>query len=210
MNKKCIPIIISLVFFSFLVLPLASANVIVFDEYVTGYTVKGNSLIVEKSLRLTNVGDGPIIPGEIHFKVSTDGLKGAPEVENYNAINNRDGSDLDTQLIKNADQTSLIFTVWEPLLPGFFVDVQMTYEMDFKPKGLLFYSVSLPQEETTIPINQYGSEVILPRRFHITYAPNGEVIRGDDGFKAVNLFWIIIMLIFVVQLFLKVRKLRRL
>ncbi|MCA9477942.1 MAG: hypothetical protein KC535_02230 [Nanoarchaeota archaeon] len=207
---------------------------IVFDNYASTYTLSGGKLLVEKQLRLKNVGNSPIIPGEIHFKISQEGSKDTvPEVSQYVARNG-DGNELDTQLIKTANDASLVFTVWDPLLPGFFYDVTMSYEIDFRPKGVLFYSVNLPEERTTIPIKKFESTVILPKRDHFTYAPDAEVSSTEKGreatwseqsaidfeysiiplpklgFKAVNLFWIVIMVVLVVQLFVKMRKLRRL
>lgn len=209
------------------------AEVIVFDNYDSTFTLKGGKLIVEKELRLKNVGSSPIIPGEIHFKISQEGSKNsAPDITNYMAYNSEE-KELDTQLIKTNTDSSLVFTVWDPLLPGFFYDVTMTYEFDFKPKGVLFYSVVLPEEKTTIPIKNFESTVILSKSNHFTYAPDALIettSRGREavwespevidfeysiipipklGFKAVNLFWIIIMCILVIQLFLKVRRLRR-
>lgn len=220
---------------SFLVLvsPVIAAEVIVFDNYDTTFSITGGKLIVEKELRLKNVGNSPIIPGEIHFKISQEGGKdSSPDITNYVAINS-EGNELDTQLFTSESEASLVFTVWDPLLPNFFYDVKMSYEFDFKPKGVLFYSVILPEERTTIPIKQFESTVILGKSKHFTYAPNAEVestSRGREatwdeqslidfeysiipipklGFKAVNLFWIVVMFILVIQLFLKVRKLRR-
>ncbi len=211
----------------------AYSEVIVFDNYDSTFMIKGGKLIVEKELRLKNVGNSPIIPGEIHFKISQEGTKDdAPQIDNYVAINS-EGKELDTQLIRTEKEASLIFTVWDPLLPGFFYDVTMTYEFDFRPKGVLFYSVILPEERTTIPIKNFQSTVILSKSNHFTYAPDADVESTDRGreaiwesptvidfeysvipipklgFKAVNLFWIVIMFILVIQLFLKVRKLRR-
>lgn len=208
-------------------------EVIVFDNYDTTFTIGDGKLLVEKDLRLKNVGNSPIIPGEIHFRISQEGSKNvAPEINSYKAINS-ENRELDTQLIKTENEASLVFTVWEPLLPNFFYDVTMTYEFEFSPRGVLFYSVSLPQERTTIPIKQYESTVVLSKLNHFTYAPGAEIETTDVGreatwdeqttvdfefsviplpklgFKAVNLFWIVIMVILVIQLFLKVRKLWR-
>lgn len=225
--------LIMLVSFLVFVTPSIATEVIVFDKYDTTFTLKGGKLIVEKQLRLKNVGNSPIIPGEIHFKISQEGTKNAaPEISNYVAVN-AENKELDTQFIRTDNEASLVFTVWDPLLPNFFYDVTMRYEFDFNPKGVLFYSVILPQERTTIPIKQYESTVVLSKANHFTYAPGAQIQTSENGreatwdeqtaidfeysiipipklgFKAVNLFWIIIMLLLVVQLFLKVRKLRR-
>lgn len=212
-------------------MPLVSAEVVVFSKYDSSYNLVDGKLIVSKILRLKNVGDAPIIPGEIHFKLSQDGSDDPLVVEQFTA-QNKDGKELDTKLVTTDSQTSLVFTVWDPLLPDFFYDVDMEYEIDFNPRGILFYSVILPEEKTTIPIRDSSVKIVLPKAYHFTYAPDADISTTDEGrvaswlnakeiqfeysvvplpklgFRAVNAFWIILMLIFLVQLFLKFRKIR--
>jgi len=67
----------------------ASAEIVVFEDYKTTYTMKGDTLSVVKNLRLMNVGSSPIIPGEIHFKISKDEGDSSvpPQIHNFQVIN---------------------------------------------------------------------------------------------------------------------------
>lgn len=60
------------IFISSILSSIAVADVIVFENYKTTFQLNDNSLKVTKYLRLKNVGPSPIIPGEIHFKISED------------------------------------------------------------------------------------------------------------------------------------------
>ena len=42
------------------------------------------------------------------------------------------------------------------------------YDVEFKPKGILFYDITLPEEKTTIPIQNQVYELIVPENKHIT------------------------------------------
>ena len=215
-------------------LPLAAAEVVVFDHYDTTMTYKDGTLQVSKQLRLKNIGDNPIIPGEIHFKISKEqkGASVAPTIENFK-VTDKFGKELDTRQFATDKEVDLVFTVWDPLLPEFFYDMTMSYELDFKPKGVLFYQVALPEERTTIPIKSASTTFKLPKRYHITYLrpAEGETQTSADGmsavtwdektsydveysvipfprlgFKAVNMFWILIIILFLINLFFRMKK----
>jgi hypothetical protein len=212
----------------------AFAEVIVFENYQTTLEYKDNKLIVHKSMRLKNVGGNPIIPGEIHFKLSEDSKKGsvAPKVTSF-VVKDHFNNDLETRKVDSTNQVDLVFTLWDPLLPGFYHDLTMDYEMEFKPKGVLFYEISIPTEKTTIPIQNVKTEFLLPKNLHITYAPGMEVASDADnrivrfsdnnnlvfeysiipfprtGLKAVNIFWSVLILLFLVNLIARIRNKRR-
>lgn len=219
--------IISLVFFLLLVASYVSAEVIIFDNYDETLKLDHGKLIVQKQLRMKNVGTAPIIPGEIHFQLY--GQKVAPEVFSFTVVD-KFGKELDTKIVTNEDSSVLVFTVWDPLLPNFFYDVTMNYEIEFKPKGLLFYSVQLPSEQTTIPIKSSSTEIHLPKNYFVTYAYNGSLVPNDEsrvirwspssdiffeysfiplpktGFRMVNVFWILLMIIFITLLVFRFKK----
>jgi hypothetical protein len=121
------------------------------------------------------------------------------------------------------------------LLPDFFYDMTMTYDLPFDPRGILFYQVVLPEERTTIPIKTTTTTFNLPKRYHVTYvAPDGDVKAEKEvntvtwnvkdayqveyslvpfprlGFKAVNAFWILIIILFLINLVFRLRKRARL
>lgn len=202
----------------FIVSQAAIADIVVFDSYKNTYTMEKDNLHVTKHLRLKNVGTSPIIPGEIHFKISQDDGEGpsAPGVNNF-VVENKYGQKLDTRQIKKETEMDLVFTIWDPLLPQFFYDFTMEYDITFDPKGLMFYSIDIPQEKTTISVRQSETEFIIPKRYFVTFAPDAEVessgenkvIRWEDdsnlqfeysivpmprmGFPAVNLFWALVI-----------------
>ena len=225
-------IILLAIIVSLLFIPLVASEVVVFDSYQTDATLKDGKLFITKELRLKNVGTTPIIPGEVHFKISQEGKKGAsaPQITNFNVVN-KYGKALETRKVTTNNEVDLVFTVWDPLLPQFFYEMTMTYELEFKPRGILFYHLILPDERTTIPIKSSETTFNLPKRFHVTYfSPDGEVDSAQDvntvtwdvkdsyyveysiipfprmGFKAVNVFWVLIIILFLVNLFSRMRK----
>ena len=171
--------------------------------------------------------------GIFHFKISKEhkGNTVAPTVENF-VVTDKFGKELDTRQFSTDSEVDLVFTVWDPLLPDFFYDMTMSYELDFKPRGVLFYQVVLPEEKTTIPIKDSTTTFELSKKYHITYlSPSeGEIdsVKGKNtvtwdekssfnveysvipfprlGFKAVNAFWIIIIILFLVNLFFRMKK----
>jgi hypothetical protein len=205
------------------------ADIVVFEQYHTSFTLEGNSLFVEKKLKLKNVGPSPIIPGEIHFKISQS--KGdesiAPRINNFEVINRYDKK-LDSKQIKTDGKMDLVFTVWDPLLPKFTYDLTMRYEIDFNPSGIIFYQIDIPEEKTTIPIRSSKTEFFLPKKYSITYAPEGKVEIRDDkkiiswdtisnlnfeysiipmpktGVPMVNIFWIIVIVLLLIIFIIRV------
>ena len=229
-------VILSVIMLLLLSVSVVSAEVIVFDKYDTKTTLKDGKLIVTKELRLRNVGPNPIIPGEVHFKLSQETKKGveAPEIEGFSVVD-KFGKKLDTREYDSAEGADLVFTVWDPLLPNFVYEMTMTYEISFKPKGVLFYHVLLPEERTTIPVKESSTEFTLPKRYHVTYfSPDGETYSEKDGnvvnwdvkdayyveysvvpfprlgIKGVNVFWTLIIILFLVNLFFRMKKKARL
>lgn len=215
-----------------LLLPTVFAEVVVFEYYNTQMDYKNGKLYVSKDLRLKNVGSSPIIPGEIHFKISKDekGEPVAPVIGNFKVVNKFD-KELETKQYSSDDEVDLVFTVWDPLLPNFFYDMTMTYELEYAPNGVLFYQIMLPEERTTIPVRSTETVFHLPKKYHVTYlSPDGEVSSETDttavawdikeayqveysvvpfprtGIRAVNLFWILIIVLFLLNLILRLRK----
>ncbi|MFP4523847.1 MAG: hypothetical protein ACLFO2_00830 [Candidatus Woesearchaeota archaeon] len=230
--KRKSTILAMLALLHLLVVPFVAADVVVFQNYDTTMEYEDGSLKVTKELRLKNVGSSPIIPGEVHFKLSKDrdGEPVAPEVTGFE-VTDRFGNDLDTSKHVSQDQVNLIFTIWDPLLPDFYYDMTMTYELEFKPKGILFYHVVLPEEKTTIPIKGATTTFELPAHYHITHASGDSEVGSSDGvttatwdekgnydveysvipfprlgFRAVNAFWALIIVLFLLNLFYRMKK----
>jgi hypothetical protein len=224
-NKVITAVLLSLI----LVINFSLANVIVFEKYDTTYSFEKNYLKIEKDLRILNVGPNPIIPGEIHFKLSEiRNEKQVPiKINNLKIIDHR-GNEIDSKLSEKAEQTDLSFMIWQPLLPRHFYDLSMEYEVEFNPKGIFFYMVNIPKEVTTIPIQKSTTTFELPKKYHITYAPNGTVEKTSDynklswnelsilsfeysliplpkmGIPMVNFFWIGLMVVFLMVFIVRI------
>lgn len=67
------------------------------------------------------------------------------------------------------------------MLPQFHYDFVMNYDIEFKPKGLLFYEITIPDEKTTIPVRNVMTEFSLPNKYHVTYAPDAKLSTNDES-----------------------------
>jgi len=198
------------------------ADVVIFDRYDSETTLENGVLHVERSMRIKNIGSNPIIPGELHFKLYEmhKDEKRAPKITGFSVTNPYD-RELDTRKIESADEVDLIVNVWDPLLPDFYYEFTMSYDMEFSPNGLLFYELTVPREDTTIPIQKSKTDFLLPKNYFVTYAPNAEVSKdgkykivtwADEdvmnleysvvplpytGIRAVNVFWIFLIVVFL-------------
>lgn len=172
---------------------------------------------------MKNIGQAPVIPGELHFRLfEQDGKEKIPIVVTDLQATGSRGADLDAVILQREDETDLSVQVWDPLLPGFNYDFTMSYEMQFEPSGIFFHEITLPREETTIAIRRERTEFRLADNFHVTYAPGSEVsklsgfsvVNWDDaddarviefsrlpfprvGVRAVNVFWIMIIIVLI-------------
>lgn len=213
--------------------PFAEANVVVFERYDTTASIQGDTILIERDVRIKNTGLTPIIPGEVHFRLYQQrGDTRTPiPVTNFVASSETSG-DLTTRITERNRDTDLSVHLWNPLLPNFHYDFSMSYEMEFSPSGILFYEIHLPREDTTIPIVNENTQFLLDRGFSVTYAPDGQVssaptgntvvswTRDSDvrvieysrlplpaiGVRAVNVFWIIIILLLIGVFILSLRR----
>ncbi|MBN2458501.1 hypothetical protein JXB31_05210 [Candidatus Woesearchaeota archaeon] len=216
----------------------ALAEVVVFSNYETHTTLSKDSLHIERVVTLKNVGANPIIPGELHFKLHEieKGNKIPSRITGFSAKNDYN-TELKTRTIEGEEETDLVISVWEPVLPKFSYRITLEYDLMFKSKGFMFYELSVPVEETTIPIENNKHNLYLPKSNHVTYAPNavlktvsrnGEEYKmvswenRDDmfleysrlplpklGIKAVNIFWGIVIVAMLVLTFLIHKKMKR-
>jgi hypothetical protein len=165
---------------------LAYSQVVVFDRYDSTYTYSDGHIQVSRGMRLKNIGTNPIIPGEIHFRIySMEGRSPrGPEITGLRIYDDRNVT-IESRIAQADDSTKIIFTVWSPLLPTFFKDIYMTYRVPFKPAGVLFYELDIPPEETTISIREKSTALLLPSKYHITYAPDA-VVESEAGMRKVE------------------------
>ncbi len=224
-TKRTTLILLLTIFSLFALIPIAQANTVVFERYDTTATIQGDTILVERDVRIKNSGLTPIIPGEVHFRLYEQrGDTKTPIVVNNFRAHSETSGDLTTRVMERGGETDLSVHLWNPLLPNFYYDFTMTYEMEFSPSGILFYEIRLPREETTIPIVNENTEFYLDRRYSVTYAPDGTVSSGTPtgntvvswdrnsdnrvveysriplptiGVRAVNVFWIIIIMLLV-------------
>jgi hypothetical protein len=221
------------------ILELSIADVVVFSDYETHTTLEKNNLHIERIVTLKNVGVNPIIPGELHFKLhEIDKEKMIPSSVSDFSANNKDyGTELKTRVLQGDEETDLIISVWEPVLPKFSYRIILSYNLAFKPSGLLFYELNVPIEQTTIPIENQKHNLYISKSYSVTYAPDAAVTTITEnnidyrvvswenqegmiveysrlplpklGIKAVNLFWGVIIVAMLVMTFLLHRKMRK-
>jgi hypothetical protein len=207
-------------------LQIVCADVIVFSNYNTNAEItKEGTLHVVKELTLKNTGRAPIIPGELHFRMYEKDDKGekASKITGFSAKGHYN-DDLAITKLDYASQTELVIDIWEPILPGFIYNFKVEYDVEFQPKGILFYDLSLPEEKTTIPIENQVYELTVPKNKHITYTVGGSVSNNRVVWenvdspqleysilpipklpiKAVNVFWFSIIIILCLILALKI------
>ncbi|MFW6230632.1 MAG: hypothetical protein ACOC32_01265 [Nanoarchaeota archaeon] len=193
-------------------------DVIVFEDYETSYFLKDGKLEVENDVVLKNVGSNPIIPGEIHFRIYSGSEKVEPaKVSELVAMNNN--NELDTRIEEYSEYADIVVHVWNPVLPGFEFPISISYDVDFRPKGVLFPQIVFPVEETTVPVREKSVRVMIPERYSITYAPGADlssdslydIAAWDDDdepaleysilpfprmpFRMVSIFWLTVLII---------------
>lgn len=171
----------------FLVLFMMNAvfsTVEVFSKYDTVLKVtENNNVEVNKSLKLKNVYDVGIVPGQIEFKVGRgeDGSIGNIEVTNVSA-RDQFGNDIKTQLRQTNDYSVIILDIYYPLLPGFEYEFNLFYELSYEPGGIFFKSLQIPIRESTIPIEKGVFKVEIPKNYHFTYLASD----GDNASVSAN------------------------
>ena len=221
----------------FLCMQFALAEVVVFSKYVTTTTLEGDHLHISRDIVLENVGGNPIIPGELHFKLHEvdDDKRIATKVEGFIAWDEYD-NELKTRQLEGDEETDLVISIWEPVLPKFSKRIHLEYDILFEPKGVLFYELNVPVEETTIPIKENINTILLPSKYKVTHAPDAEVkdVKDDGenyrsirwsnkkqmiveysmiplprlGIRAVNLFWGVVIIATLIISFILHRKMR--
>jgi len=212
---------------------IVMAEVVVFEQYRTDTYLEKDHFRIERTVILKNVGNNPIIPGELHFKLHEvrDNEKVGSKISGFKAKNDM-GTELKTRMIETSKETDLVISVWEPVLPRFTYKIVLSYNLQFEPKGILFYEVKVPVEQTTIPILNNDQRLHLPKKYHVTFAPEGTTKSDDSkgyrvvswqnkqdmvveyslvplpkmGIRAVNLFWLVIIITLIVTVFLVSRK----
>ncbi len=220
-----------------LTLQFALGEVVVFSNYETTTTLRDDRLHIEREITLQNVGSNPIIPGELHFRIHElkEGKHVASQIRNLEVYNDY-GQEMNNRKVEGDDETQLVVSLWEPVLPQFSYKIYMTYDIMFETKGILFYELVVPVEETTIPIRNSENMIHIPSRYHVTNAPDAQVRmiekEGNEysevnwegkkqmpveysvlplprlGIKAVNLFWGVIIIITLILSYVLHRKLR--
>ena len=202
-----------------LLLPAASANVLVFSEYNTEATITQDTIHIERDVTIKNNGQVPIIPGELHFRFfEQDGdTTHSIDVSNVQATS-ATGETLTTRAVDRGNEQDVSVQIWNPLLPGFDYSFTMSYDIEFETSGVLFHEINLPREQTTVPIINEQTRFLLEDKYYVTYAPGTEInrISGNSviewrtdtdnrvveysripfpqtGLRAVNVFWIAII-----------------
>lgn len=182
-------VVLSLVFLVTLSSSFAAfGEVIEFSEFKRDVTYDDGVLYVKTTALLKNTAPYPIIPGELHFTLfERSGFEThSVPVSDFTVVglNNKN---LETYIDTGSFDSDLYFLVWEPVLPGFSYPLTITYTIDFKPKGLLFYNIELPIEETTIPIRKKTLTFSLDSSYFVTYATQGAAVTKLPDQKVVSI-----------------------
>jgi hypothetical protein len=156
-----------------------AVDIVYFDSYNTENILDDGRIKVTKELALGNEGNNPIVPGVMHFEVyEYDGdKKVASQVENLYAHNQ--GERLSVSLEKKDEYTDIIVDVWNPLLPEFKFPMTITYDVLYDEKGIVFHELYFPVETTTVRVNQGKMVILIPKKYHVTYAPKADVSKDD-------------------------------
>ncbi len=217
-----------------LLIPQTSAE-IVFDEYITTARITDGVIHVQRDVVLRNAGAVPIIPGELHFRFfERNGDRQQAIPITAARAQNEQGDSLNTNVNDRGRETDISVQIWNPLLPGFTYSFTLFYEIDFAPRGILFYELRLPREQTTIRILNEETRFELDRGYRVTFAPESQVSRlsgntvitwdesseqrivefsrlpfPKTSLRGVNLFWITIILLLLAVFVLSVLKQRK-
>lgn len=212
------------------------SSVEVFSDYNTVLKVNSdNTIEINKTLKLKNVYDVGIVPGQIEFKVGkgVDGSAKNLEISDVKAVD-RFGNNIKTQLRNTNDFSVIILDVYYPLLPGFEYEFNLYYKVAYEPGGIFFKSLQIPLRESTIPIEKGDFTVILPENYHFTYLgsetqnatitgnvanwkikdnmPNSVTFEYSyipikiGNFKGSYVFWILINIVLLLILIFEIRK----
>ncbi len=212
------------------------SSVEVFSDYNTVLKVNSdNTIEINKTLKLKNVYDVGIVPGQIEFKVGkgVDGSAKNLVISDVVAVD-RFGNNIKTQLRNTNDFSVIILDVYYPLLPGFEYEFNLYYKVAYEPGGIFFKSLQIPLRESTIPIEKGDFTVILPDNYHFTYlgTENKEAIVDGNvaswkikdnmpnsvtfeysylpvkigNLKGSYVFWILVNIVLLLILIFEVRK----
>ncbi|MBN2881820.1 hypothetical protein JXM83_07260 [Candidatus Woesearchaeota archaeon] len=188
MRSKTISLILVLIL-SMIVLTnfVTATNIIAISSYENYIKLENNKLIFEKHISLKNTGKNTIIPGELHFKlyeISDKDVKTIPKISNLASTDKYD-NDLSARIVTRTDDAEVIISAWQPIMPQFEYSIILKYEMEFKPRGILFHNIDFPDEETTIPIQSSFTSIEIPKKYSVSYAPNATVTK-EDNYKKVE------------------------
>lgn len=161
---------ISLLILFLLTVNVSFSSVEVFSQYDTKITISKNyTLDVEKTLKLRNVHDVGIVPGQIEFKIESLTDKKIGEVINYTATD-RYGNNIRSYFRKSNGASYIILDIFTPVLPGFEYIINLDYQITYDSTGFFFKNLQVPlKEKTKIPIQKGTIEINIPENYHLTY-----------------------------------------
>lgn len=178
-----------IIFFLLFIIALAitskitsAANIITINNYVTSIDVEKNKINFEKQINLKNTGTNTIIPGELHFKlyeITDNDQKNIPKISELSATD-KYNNDLSARILSRNGEAEVIVSAWQPILSQFEYNIILKYSVDFEAKGILFHNLNFPDEETTIPIRNSATKIILPEGYTVSYAPNATITKENN------------------------------
>jgi hypothetical protein len=139
-----------------------------FSTYDEKIKIYNDKLIVEKTIGIKNKGKKPYVPGDIVFRIN--------EAENFKLnessieIRKLDGSKIPFSIYRTSNYKTIIARVFMPLIPGYEYKFNLSYEIIYDKKGLLFYSLEIPLKiGKNITINQGSLIIELENDYKFTY-----------------------------------------
>ncbi len=184
-------LIISAFMFTLLLLSFSSARRYLVDvEEISYYKTTVNMTSptiahITKKIVIRNIIDRDIVPGYAYLYLSkipaTFYGKPSNERKAVNVMNLRARTDtgikLETSLKSNTTTTIIRYGIWLPLAPNETITVYLSYDIEgIADRGILFYNVVAPLESSSIPIRKYDIEVIPPKGYFVSYAPDGKKV----------------------------------
>ncbi len=232
MNNKFIRFFLIFLALNFSILSVFSVAEI-FSSYNTQIKINSdNTINVSKQIVLQNTQTVGIVPGQIEFKILT--INNNFKILNYFA-KNKYGQNISSRLIKTKNYTTIMLSIFQPILPGFKYIINLNYKVSYEPSGFIFKKFQIPlKENVQIPIKSGTVEVELPKNVYFTYVDyvdNSTKVEKNKVIWKINdkmpdstffeysylplkvgniqgsiLFWIIINIILLIFLIREIRK----
>jgi hypothetical protein len=141
--------------------------------------IEDGKIQISKTASIRNIHDSGIIPGQVEFKFYHS-KNNDFTISDYK-VTDRYGEEIPSKLVKTKEYTSLILTIFTPILPGFEYQIHLDYTITYEPSGIFFKRVQIPlKESTALPILDGDVVIELPRGKYFTYVSekNASIVQN--------------------------------